>query len=501
MATPVIDSHTRQEFRGAVSPAILPRLPGSDSHRFTRNFLLAADFALVWCASFVAWWFRFALNSPSMAVADYWPAYSRHAAFLYLYSVLYLLFAYARKLYVPPRRAKFVQEVLDVFKVSLSATVVLSALIYASGNKAAISREVIGGTLALSFVFLVAWRAFLRFPGVGGLTETRNVLIIGAGSAGRAVHHYLEETPQLGYVVKGYTDRRAQSRDSAASDGILGQPILGPISELDSILRAHFIDEILITLPGARDLIRDVVIHARQAGIHVRVVPELYDGLALGAPMESMGDFPTMTLHYRTIPALQLMIKRSVDATISAVAMFMLSPLFLLIAILVKLDSKGPVFYNSVRVGKKGKTFVCHKFRTMVADAERRKESLLHLNERREILFKISNDPRVTGLGRFLRKWSLDELPQLWNVLKGDMSLVGPRPPVPGEFEQYALEHFRRLEVVPGLTGLWQVERRQSPSFSEYIEMDLKYIDSWSIWLDIRLILKTFYVVFAGTGR
>ncbi len=500
MATPVIDSPIRQEFRGAVSPAILRRLPGSDSHRFTRNFLLSADFALVWFASFVAWWFRFVVDTQSVPIGDYWPAYSRHAAFLYLYSVLYLLFAYSRKLYVPPRRPKFVHEVLDVLKVSLSATAVLSAFIYASGNKA-ISREVIGGTLALSFVFLIAWRAFLRFPGVGGLTETRNVLIIGAGSAGQALHRYLEETPQLGYVVKGYTDRRSRSRDSASSNGTLGQPILGPISELDSILRAHFIDEILVTLPGARDLIRDVVIQARQSRVHVRVVPELYDGLALGAPIESLGEFPTMTLHYRTIPALQLMTKRAVDAVMSAFALLVMSPIFLLIAILVKLDSKGPVFYNSVRVGKKGKTFVCHKFRTMVADAEERKESLLHLNERRGILFKIANDPRLTELGRFLRKWSLDELPQFWNVLKGDMSLVGPRPPVPGEFEQYALEHFRRLEVLPGLTGLWQVERRQSPSFHEYIEMDLKYIDSWSIWLDIRLILKTFYVVFAGTGR
>jgi exopolysaccharide biosynthesis polyprenyl glycosylphosphotransferase len=500
MATPVIDSRIRSEMGGTVSPAILQRLPGSDSHRFTRNFLLAADFGLVWFASFVAWWFRFALDSQSMVVGDYWPAYSRHAAFLYLYSVLYLLFAYSRKLYVPPRRPKLVQEVLDVLKVSLSATVVLTAFIYASGNKS-ISREVIGGTLALSVVFLIAWRAFLRFPGVDGLTETRNVLIIGAGPAGQALHRYLEETPQLGFSVKGYTDRRSRSRDSASPDGTLGQPILGPISELDSILRAHFIDEILITLPGARDLIKDVVIQARQSGIHVRVVPELYDGLALGAPIEAMGEFPTMTLHYRTIPALQLMIKRSVDVILSGFAMIVLSPVFLLIAILVRLNSKGPVFYNSVRVGKKGKTFVCHKFRTMVADAEELKESLRHLNERREILFKISNDPRVTGLGRFLRKWSLDELPQLWNVLKGDMSLVGPRPPVPGEFKQYAVEHFRRLEVLPGLTGLWQVEKRQSPSFSEYIEMDLKYIDSWSVWLDIRLILKTFYVVFAGTGR
>jgi exopolysaccharide biosynthesis polyprenyl glycosylphosphotransferase len=455
---------------------------------------------LVWLASFVAWWFRFVFHSQPIAVGDYWSAYSRHAAYLYLYSVLFLLFAYGRKLYGPPRRPRFRDEVLDVLKVSLSATIVLSAFIYILGNKT-ISREVIVGTLFCSFFMLIAWRAFLRFPGVDGLTQTRNVLIIGAGAAGQAVHRYLEETPQLGYSVKGYTDRRSRSRDSGSPDGTLGQPILGPIPELDSILRAHFIDEVLITLPGARDLIKEVVLQARQSGTHVRVVPELYDGLALGAPMEAMGDFPTMTLHYRTIPALQLMIKRSFDATISAAALVLLSPVFLLIAILVKLDSKGPVFYNSIRVGKKGKTFVCHKFRTMVADAEQRKESLRHLNERREILFKISNDPRLTRLGRFLRKWSLDELPQFWNVLKGDMSLVGPRPPVPGEFKQYALEHFRRLDVVPGLTGLWQVERRQSPSFSEYIELDLKYIDSWSIWLDIRLILKTFYVVLAGTGR
>ena len=193
--------------------------------------------------------------------------------------------------------------------------------------------------------------------------------------------------------------------------------------------------------------------------------------------------------------------RMSEGLVVSAFALIVFAPVFAVIAILIRLDSKGPVFYNSTRLGKKGKTFVCHKFRTMVADAEQRKESLHHLNEREEILFKISNDPRVTSLGRFLRKWSFDELPQLWNVLKGEMSLVGPRPPVPDEFQQYALEDRRRLEVTPGLTGLWQVESRHSASFREYIQLDQKSIDSWSIWLDFRLILKTFYVVFAGTGR
>jgi exopolysaccharide biosynthesis polyprenyl glycosylphosphotransferase len=353
-------------------------------------------------------------------------------------------------------------------------------------------------------MLLIAWRAFLLFPGVGGLTEARNVLIVGAGPAGKSLQLYLDETPQLGYSVKGFVDRRMHSRDSGSSsdfDFSLAQPILGGISDLESIIRIHFIDEVLVTLPTARELIKEVVARSRIFGTQVRVVTDLYDGLALGAPIESMGQFPTVMLHSRSIPALQLTIKRTADAIFSAIALLLLSPIFLVIAILIKLDSEGPVFYNSVRLGKKGSTFTCHKFRTMVADAETRKESLQHLNERDAILFKISNDPRVTKLGRFLRKWSLDELPQLWNVLKGDMSLVGPRPPVPDEYRQYAVEHLRRLEVVPGLTGLWQVHSRQSSSFADYIKLDLEYVDSWSVWLDITLIAKTFYVVLAGTGR
>ena len=310
MATPVIDTSIRAVFRGSpISPAVPSHVQHSESHRFTRNFLLVADFALVWCGSLAAWWFRFVVGSQPGGPSEYWPAYARHAGYLYLYAVLFVLFAYARKLYVPPRRLEFIQEVFDVLKVSFSAAVTLSAFIYASKNWT-ISREVVGGTLVFSFIFLIAWRAFLRFfPGVGVLTESRNVLIIGAGEAGRAVHRYLTETPQLGYSVKGYTDRRIRPRDPAAPGAELGQPILGPISELDSIIRAHFIDEVLITLPTARDLIKDVVLQAQQSGTHVRVIPDLYDGLALAAPLESMGQFPTVTLHCRTIPALQLLTK------------------------------------------------------------------------------------------------------------------------------------------------------------------------------------------------
>jgi exopolysaccharide biosynthesis polyprenyl glycosylphosphotransferase len=472
----------------------------SDAHAMDRTFLSIADFILVWMAGFVAWWIRFAAGYSPVSTQDYWRLNGHHWAFLYLYSVLFLLFAYTRKLYVPPRRPRFMQHALDVVKVSLSAAFALSAFIYASGDKM-ISREVIGGTVILSVILLIAWRAFLLFPGVGGLTETRNVLIVGAGPAGKGLQRYLEKTPQLGYSVKGFVDRRMGPRESTSSDAVLGEPLLGSVSDLESIIRIHFVDEVLVTLPTARDLIKEVVARARLFGTHVRVVPDLYEGLAMGAPLESIGEFPTVTLHSAAIPAMQLTVKRSFDAILSAIALFFLSPLFLLIAILIKSDSEGPVFYSSVRLGKKGNTFVCHKFRTMVADAEIRKESVQHLNERDGILFKISNDPRLTKLGKFLRKWSLDELPQFWNVLKGDMSLVGPRPPIPDEFKQYSVEHRRRLEVVPGLTGLWQVQSRQSPSFDEYIQLDLKYVDSWSVWLDITLLAKTFYVVLTGTGR
>ncbi len=411
-----------------------------------------------------------------------------------------MLLAYARGLYLPPRRPEFVQEVFEILKVALAAGATLSTLIYVLGDRV-VSRGAVGATVIISVILLIGWRAFLRFPGISGLTDARNVLIVGAGAEGQALRQYLLDTPQLGYSVMGFIDRRIRSRESVLSNACQVQPVLGLVSELDSIIRTHFIDEVLITLPTARDLIKEVVARARLFGTQVRVVPDLYDGLALGAPIESVGHFPAVTLNSRAIPALQLTIKRSFDAILSAVALLVLGPLFLLVAILIKFDSEGPVFYNSVRLGKKGKTFICHKFRTMVPDAEDRKESLQHLNEREGILFKISDDPRVTKLGRFLRKWSIDELPQLWNVLKGDMSLVGPRPPIPYEFKQYAVEHLRRLEVVPGLTGLWQVYSRQSPSFDDYIKLDLAYVDSWSVWLDITLIAKTFYVVLAGTGR
>jgi exopolysaccharide biosynthesis polyprenyl glycosylphosphotransferase len=205
-------------------------------------------------------------------------------------------------------------------------------------------------------------------------------------------------------------------------------------------------------------------------------------------------------LHCGQAPEAGLLLKRVLDIVLSFLILIVISPLLLAVAIAVKLDSRGPIFYSSERIGKKGRVFSCTKFRTMVFDAEQRRADVMHMNERQGVLFKISNDPRITRLGRFLRKYSLDELPQFYNVLRGDMSIVGPRPPLASEVREYKLSNLRRLDVTPGITGLWQVQARQDPSFDSYISLDVAYIENWSIWLDLKIIMRTIGVVLAGTG-
>jgi exopolysaccharide biosynthesis polyprenyl glycosylphosphotransferase len=231
------------------------------------------------------------------------------------------------------------------------------------------------------------------------------------------------------------------------------------------------------------------------------VIPDVYDGMALGAAVEYLGPFPSIQIHEKPIPRLGHILKRCIDVLGSSAALLLLFPVCVLIALAVRLTSPGQILYRSARIGKKGRTFTCYKFRTMVENADALKDKLRDSNQRSQILFKIADDPRVTRVGRVLRKYSLDEIPQFWNVLNGDMSLVGPRPPIPGEYVQYELDHLKRLHVSPGITGLWQVEARTDPSFESYINLDSHYVEHWSLWLDFKILFKTLAVVLAGTGQ
>ena len=222
--------------------------------------------------------------------------------------------------------------------------------------------------------------------------------------------------------------------------------------------------------------------------------------LARHASVECVAQFPASPLQIPCLSASGRMIKRALDIVFSVLTLFLLLPVLLVIALAIKLDSPGPILYISERVGKYGRVFRCFKFRTMVRDAERQLERVMHLNERDAILFKISSDPRVTRAGRVLRRYSLDELPQFLNVLLGDMSVVGPRPPVAGEVREYSPSHLHRLDVTPGITGLWQIQGRHDPSFESYVSLDLTYIENWSIALDLKIVAQTVGVVLSGTG-
>lgn len=219
------------------------------------------------------------------------------------------------------------------------------------------------------------------------------------------------------------------------------------------------------------------------------------------ASPQDIGQSQSLSSERRWSFRLEQIAKRGFDIVFSLLALVFILPVLVMIAVLVKMDSEGPVLYVSERIGKNGKRFRFLKFRTMVREADTLRGALLHLNERRGNLFKMSNDPRVTRLGKLLRRYSLDELPQFFSVLSGHMSVVGPRPCLTSEYARYTKEQRRRVEVVPGITGLWQVEARTSPSVEAYFKLDLYYVEHWNFWLDIKILLKTIAVVFSGNGE
>jgi exopolysaccharide biosynthesis polyprenyl glycosylphosphotransferase len=402
-------------------------------------------------------------------------------------------------IYNPKRLSSFLHEQRLSLQASMISALVLTGTLYLV-HADDIPRALVLITISMVAVLLGLRRFVYRIllyrryeQGLG----TRNVLIVGSGPEALALRHHLKSMRNLGYNFKGFVEVPGAHEGFPAATA---SEVIGSIDALFQNARKQFVDEIFLTSPCDRDVVQSVYEQARVLGVDLRVVPDMYDGLAWNSPIEYIGQFPTIPLYYNRSHDVGLALKRLFDIAFSATVLVLTLPLLLLLALAVKLDSPGPVFYHSERIGKKGRVFRCAKFRTMVQDAEQRKAEISHLNERDDVLFKISNDPRLTRLGRFLRKYSFDELPQFFNVLRGDMSVVGPRPPIASEVKKYNLSHLRRLQVTPGITGLWQVQGRRDPSFASYVSLDVAYIENWSIWLDFKIVVRTVFVVFAGTG-
>jgi len=324
----------------------------------------------------------------------------------------------------------------------------------------------------------------------------RVVIIVGCGVEAVALARQVLRHRAWGLSLRGLIDA-----DGCGRSEVEGLPVLGRVEDLPDVLSSQVVDEVVLAVP-TRQLgeLEPVLLHCQELGVRVRVALQPFPHLQPHVEMEALNGTPLLTFATMPTAPLALFVKRVVDVVVALVGLALSAPLWPLVALAIRLGSRGPVLYRQVRCGLHGRRFVLLKFRTMVVDAEKLQDEVAHLNVMDGPVFKAPGDPRVTVVGRLLRRSSLDELPQFVNVLKGDMSLVGPRPPIPEEVERYLPWQRRRLAMKPGITCLWQISGRSKLDFATWMELDLAYIDSWSVWLDLKILLLTVPAVFSGRG-
>jgi len=354
--------------------------------------------------------------------------------------------------------------------------------------------------IGASRIVLFAALRMLRRQG----RNTRNVLVVGSGPRARRVSNVIDEHPEWGLRVFGFVDEGDFPFDPQLLKppfARLSNPRVHKMHEVAELFRENVIDEVVVACPRSMlAAIAPVIANCAAVGVPVTLLSDLFgDLLPPPRPMQ-FGPLPALSFSVVNHSHAQARIKRAIDAVGAALLLALLVPVLAAAAIAIRVTSPGPILFRQQRCGLHGRRFTMLKLRTMVADAEECRSELERLNEMDGPVFKIRNDPRITPIGRLLRRHSLDEIPQLWNVWRGDMSLVGPRPPIPDEVDQYQMLQRRRLSMRPGLTCLWQVAGRNQIGFEDWVRLDLEYIDNWSLALDCQILLRTLPAVLRGTG-
>jgi len=414
--------------------------------------------------------------------------------------IIWLILLQMQKSALNLRYTSFWNEIKWILKTVIWGEILLFVLLYCFRGYQ-ISRTFIWLFGVINFFSLLFERycllqclEYFRSKGI----NRRKVLIVGDGEGSKRLVDYIQKYSDWGLDVVGFLDGNGHEVGSH----YYGSTILGRLEDLPQVLHNYFIEEVIFTLPFHKlEKTKDLLSLCETEGVQTRIISDFYGGLIAKAEVETVHGLPIIS--YSTTPRKEwdLFFKRVIDIILSGIGLIILSPIFLIIAFAIKLNSPGPVFYRWNVVGLNKKKFISFKFRTMVNNADELKKKLLKQNEMNGAAFKMKNDPRVTKVGRILRKFSLDELPQLYSVFKGDMSLVGPRPPLATEIPEFQNWHRRKLSVKPGITCLWQCSGRSHiENFDDWVKMDLLYIDQWSLWLDIKILLKTIPAVLLGKG-
>jgi exopolysaccharide biosynthesis polyprenyl glycosylphosphotransferase len=388
-----------------------------------------------------------------------------------------------------------INEFTNLTVGAILAGVSLAGVLYLSYRD--ISRLMFLVFITLGYTFLLIWRAaarlVFRFKN-GSSIQQRKVLIVGAGPVGKKIMHQVEKFPYMGLAVSGFLDDDPIKRTA-------NQNILGVLNDARSIVNKHSIDDIVIALPQrAHKRINQLVAELHDLPVKVWVVPDYFHLALHKAVIEEFAGLPMLDLRAPALNDYQRMIKRAFDLFLSIILLIPASIMMFFIALAVRIESPGPVIFRQKRVGENGKLFEMLKFRTMVHDAEELRHLVEHYDENGNLIHKIPEDPRITRVGKFLRKTSLDELPQLFNIFSGEMSLVGPRPELPYLVEMYKPWQRKRFAVPPGITGWWQINGRSDKPMHLHTEDDLYYVQNYSLLLDLEILFKTILVVLRGRG-
>ncbi|WP_447971659.1 sugar transferase [Nitrospira sp. M1] len=406
------------------------------------------------------------------------------------------------QIYESRRLSTLKDECLDLLKAMSLATLVLvtAAVIF---KVDIITQWFVLAFWSVGLILLVGSRLILRLTlkqaRLNG-RNIRNILIVGTNPRAVQFARDIQAKPELGYKLVGFLD---EPWDGTESFSQTGYSIVSDFENFQSFLRCFVIDEVMIALPVKSYYAQaaQIVEQCEEQGVLIRILGNMFSPKVAHERVEHFGTHSLLTLQPGALGDQAFFFKRIIDISVSLPLLMMLLPFFACIALAIKLTEKGPVFFAQERIGRNKRQFRLFKFRTMVPGAEKMLKEIEHLNEVQGAAFKIEDDPRLTPLGRWLRKTSIDELPQFWNVLKGDMSLVGPRPLPIRDFEGFTEDwHRRRFSVPPGITCLWQVNGRSRLSFEKWMELDMQYIDQWTLWLDLKILLKTIPVVLKGTG-